>query len=288
MTRYVHTDVLDGGLNAIKTGATKMLLIDSYSFGDNYATVVGNKLAEVAMSSGDFTISSSGNNRVIATTSKTAVATAANPTPDLHIAFTDGSSKVLWVADDVQSIAIDIGNTITFPSVTYVQRQPGPLGQNGLDGNTIITVDAPPSNMVGKDGDYALDVAAQLIYGPKDTTWPAGVSIKGATGDGAIALSTINNASGTVILDCTKNFFNVTQTGNITTFDFSNVPAATVLTIIVNRTGSYTQDWPSNVIWQDGVKPSPSTVTGLKDVYTLITATAGSPWIGSVFAEGVS
>jgi hypothetical protein len=125
MPKWVHADVLDGGLNAIKTGASKMLLISAYAAADSYATVTGAKLAEVAMVSGDYTLSSSGSNRVLTTASgKTATASAGSATPDLHIAFTDGASKVLWVTDETSDQAITSGNTINFPQLTYTSNQP--------------------------------------------------------------------------------------------------------------------------------------------------------------------
>lgn len=125
MAKWVHADVLDDGLNAIKSGASKMLLISAYAAGDSYATVVGNKLAEVAMASGDYTLSSSGSNRVLTTASgKSATASASSATPNLHIAFTDGASKVLWVTDETSDQAITSGNTVNFPQLTYTSNQP--------------------------------------------------------------------------------------------------------------------------------------------------------------------
>lgn len=124
--KWVHSDVLDGGLNAIKNAATKMLLISNYANGDSYATVIGNKLAEANMGSGDFGITSSGSNRVLTTAGgKSATATVATTgTPDLHIAFTDGTGKVLWVTDETTNQSITTGNTVNFPQLTYTSNQP--------------------------------------------------------------------------------------------------------------------------------------------------------------------
>lgn len=125
MAKWVHSDVLDGGLNAIKIGATKMLLISAYAAGDSYATVTGNKLAEVTMASGDYTLSSAGANRVVTSAAKTANATAgATAGSDLHIAFTDGSGKVLRVTDETTDQAITIGNPVDFPALAYTSNQP--------------------------------------------------------------------------------------------------------------------------------------------------------------------
>lgn len=56
-------------------------------------------------------------------------------------------------------------------------------GDAGSDGNTLLTTSGAPSSGTGKNGDYAIDSTAQLIYGPKaGGGWPAGVSYKGSTG----------------------------------------------------------------------------------------------------------
>lgn len=126
MAKWVRSGVLDNGLNDIKNTATKMLLISAYSAGDSYATVVAAKLAEADMVSGDYTLGSSGSNRTLTTASgKTATATAgASGTPDLHIAFTDGSANVIWVTDETTNQPITIGNIISFPSLVYTANQP--------------------------------------------------------------------------------------------------------------------------------------------------------------------
>jgi len=124
MAKYVHSDVLDGGLSAIKTGATKMMLIKVYTAGDNYATVIGNKVAEVTMASSDFTLATSGDNRTLTTATKSATATAIGGAGDHHIAFTDGSAKVLWVTDETGEAAVAIGDTVNFPALLYTATQP--------------------------------------------------------------------------------------------------------------------------------------------------------------------
>lgn len=126
MPKFVHADVLDGGLNAIKTVATKQLIIKAYAANDSYATVISNLVAEVAMASGDFTLSSSGNNRLVTTAAGKSAAASANSgaTPDLHIAFTDGTAKVLWVTDETTDQVVTSGNTVNFPVLTYTTNQP--------------------------------------------------------------------------------------------------------------------------------------------------------------------
>lgn len=124
MTKFVHADILDGGLLAIKNGATKMQLISTYTAGDSYATVQAAKLAEVTMTSADFVLSSSGNNRALTVASgKTAALTAAATGSDAHIAFCDGS-RVLWVTDETGNPTGAIGATYNFAAPTYTANQP--------------------------------------------------------------------------------------------------------------------------------------------------------------------
>ena len=126
MAKWVRSGVLDDGMNNIKTVATKMLLISAYTVADSYATVVANKLAEATMVNGDFVLSSSGNNRLLTTAAgKTGTATAsAAGTPDLHIAFTDGTANVIWVTDETSNQAITLGNPVNFPQLVYTSNQP--------------------------------------------------------------------------------------------------------------------------------------------------------------------
>jgi hypothetical protein len=125
MTKFAHADVLDGGPALIKSAATKMLLISAYTAGDSYAAVVAAKLAEVTMTSADYTHSSSGNNRVLTVASgKTALLTVAATGTDSHVAFTDGTSRVLWVTDDTTNGSGSIGATATFGGPTYTANQP--------------------------------------------------------------------------------------------------------------------------------------------------------------------
>lgn len=126
MAKWAAASVLDNGLNNIKNSATKMLLLSAYSAGDSYGTVVSNILASVDMVSGDFTLSTVSNNRMLTTASgKSATATAtASGTPDLHIAFTDGTSQVLWVTDETSNRAVTTGDVVNFPQSTYTSQQP--------------------------------------------------------------------------------------------------------------------------------------------------------------------
>jgi hypothetical protein len=123
--KYLHPDVLDGGLLAIQNNTTKMILL-SAGTSDFTAATTTNKIAEVTMTSGDFTITNSaGTSRTLATTATKEVnaTISALGTPDLHVAFVSGS-KVLFVTDETTNQPITAGNPITFPIVSLVSNQP--------------------------------------------------------------------------------------------------------------------------------------------------------------------
>jgi hypothetical protein len=126
VAKYVHSDVLDGGLNAIRNGAIRMLLLKTYMPADSYATVTANTICEVTMASADYALTGGdGAARVLSVSAKSGTAFASSgATPDLHIAFTDSVSKVLLVTDETSDQVIISGNTINFPSLTYTSSQP--------------------------------------------------------------------------------------------------------------------------------------------------------------------
>lgn len=125
MAKYEHIDVLDGGLNVIKNSATKMLLLKAYTLLDSYATVTGNAICSVDMVSGDFVITGAdGASRTVTIASKTQAASApSGATPNLHVAFTDGTSRVLLVTDETSDAEIFTSDPITFPQMTYTRNQ---------------------------------------------------------------------------------------------------------------------------------------------------------------------
>ena len=128
MAKWVHSDVLDNGISAIKANANKQVLLKAYVPGDSYNTVNGtNKLAEVAMASGDYTLGNgSGSSRTLTTAAgKSATASASSgSSPDLHIAFVDtANSKVLWVTA-TSNATVTVGDTVNFPVLAYTADQP--------------------------------------------------------------------------------------------------------------------------------------------------------------------
>ena len=125
MAQFAHSDVLDNGIAYIKANCNKVAVISSYSPGDSYATVTSRILAEATLTNADFTLSSSGNNRVLTTAAGKQDASANAGGPASHIAFLDTvNSKVLWVTEETSGQTIVPGNTVTFPSLVYTAKQP--------------------------------------------------------------------------------------------------------------------------------------------------------------------
>ena len=127
MAKWAHADFLDGGFVAFKAAVNKLILLKAYTAGDSYATVnTTNNIGEVAVASGDFTVGSSGADRVMTSATKSAPATAnSGATPNLHFAFVDTvNSKVLWVTDETSDQVITAGNTLNFPALSFTAAQP--------------------------------------------------------------------------------------------------------------------------------------------------------------------
>jgi len=130
MPRYAHTDFLDNGLAYLKANCDKVILINAYAA--DYATVNGaNKVAEVALVTGDFAIAGAdGAARVLTATltgkaGGNALLAVADGT-NMHIAFVDTvNSKVLYVTEESSDQAITLGNPVQFNSnPTYTSGQP--------------------------------------------------------------------------------------------------------------------------------------------------------------------
>ena len=85
------------------------------------------------------------------------------------------------------------------------QGPAGPAGEDGADGlagsdgRTVLSGSGAPTTQ-GEDGDFYLDTATSTLYGPKNVTWPAGVSLIGPAGaDGAGIPSISEGDSGKVL-----------------------------------------------------------------------------------------
>ena len=61
-------------------------------------------------------------------------------------------------------------------------------GLDGTDGRTILSGVVDPTTE-GVDGDFYLNTATSVLFGPKNVTWPTGVSLVGPDGTGIPTIS---------------------------------------------------------------------------------------------------
>lgn len=67
----------------------------------------------------------------------------------------------------------------------------GIQGPNGINGSTLLNGIIAPSTLLGNDGDFYINTATNMIYGPKSFgIWPTGVSIVGPQGIQGVAGAT--------------------------------------------------------------------------------------------------
>ena len=67
----------------------------------------------------------------------------------------------------------------------------GIQGTNGTNGSTLLNGIIAPSTLLGNDGDFYINTATNMIYGPKSFgIWPTGVSIVGPQGIQGVAGAT--------------------------------------------------------------------------------------------------
>lgn len=123
MPHYTHPDVYDNGLNTILTDCDKMVLTDGEptSFANantNNGTGSGQKLAEVAMVDGDFTLANGDvSGRKITSSAKSSQAVVAAGDGD-HVAYLDTvNSKLLhYYAIAVARTGLTTSDTVNFPA----------------------------------------------------------------------------------------------------------------------------------------------------------------------------
>lgn len=98
------------------------------------------------------------------------------------------------------------------------QGAQGTTGVKGTDGNTVLSGTAAPAATTGAIGDFYINLATSLFYGPKTNAgWGDGVSLKGAKGatgtagskilDGAGAPAATLGATGDYYLDKNSSSF---------------------------------------------------------------------------------
>jgi hypothetical protein len=134
MQTYRHPDVLDYGIDRIKTACNSIALINyAYVRGDSYSTVRGtsdaNIIAEVTgLTSADFTVANQGTlGRKVSNAVKTAtcVKQSNGTSGQLGFAFLDTvNSKVLDICDEGADKIVYVGDTVSFPAIDINANQP--------------------------------------------------------------------------------------------------------------------------------------------------------------------
>jgi hypothetical protein len=84
---------------------------------------------------------------------------------------------------------------VTMTGTTITIADKGAQGLKGADGNTLLYGVGAPAAGLGANGNFYIDTAAKVFYGPKAAgAWPAGVSmvgVPGTPGVGVLAGGTI-------------------------------------------------------------------------------------------------
>lgn len=194
MTLYAHPDVLASGPDFIRDNCNSIVLLDAYAFNDSYATVISNVMAQVAMTSSDFTLAAAGNNQALTTALKVAPSATASGTA-MNIGFLDTvNSRVLWITRETSGTPVVTGLSVTFPSLTYTATQPVEAG-----GTPPVDPPSPPPS--GVCADIAYDTV--LVAATTAAIRSAPVQVAGLTCVTSTSLNVrlySNNAnSGTVI-----------------------------------------------------------------------------------------
>lgn len=113
MSKSAHIDVLDG-LGAIVKNNCNLMIACSAEPTTRTQAVTTYALADVAMSSGDFTAATDGTGRKLTVSAKSGVTVDTTGTAT-HVAFVDGT-RLLYVTT-CTSQALTQGNTVNFPVV---------------------------------------------------------------------------------------------------------------------------------------------------------------------------
>lgn len=126
MTIWASANLQDNGIEYLADTATFLTLVSSYTAGDSVATVATNTVAEVAMATGDFTLSTpSAGVRRVTSAAKTGVA-ASETIPageDTHFVFRS-TTEVIYVTKESTEQAITVGNPLNFPTLYLETPQP--------------------------------------------------------------------------------------------------------------------------------------------------------------------
>lgn len=130
MAKFAGATVLDNGPQIIITRAgtanrVRMHVLNTYTLGQNYATVLAASLGAVATVAGDYGLAANGNNRRLTVAAKTVNISVTAAAGDRHIALLDEvSNEVLLVTDETTDQAVTSGNPFNVPAFTYDVQQP--------------------------------------------------------------------------------------------------------------------------------------------------------------------
>jgi hypothetical protein len=125
MPKWINSVVLDPTLQYIKDNCTSIRLLSTYAAADTYATVVANTLANVTVTSSDFTLANGSlSARTLTQAVKTdAAADASGGGATNHIAFCT-ASVVLMVTPESSGQYVTMGNPIVINPITLTANQP--------------------------------------------------------------------------------------------------------------------------------------------------------------------
>ncbi len=86
-----------------------------------------------------------------------------------------------------------------------IQGPAGPAGEDGVDGldgadgRTILSGTVDPTTE-GQDGDFYINVSTSKLFGPKNVSWPTGISLIGPKGDNGIGVPSISSGDSGKVL----------------------------------------------------------------------------------------
>ncbi|WP_296810732.1 hypothetical protein [Thiocapsa sp.] len=106
-------------------------------------------------------------------------------------------------------------DVVALADITGPTGDAGAAGTPGADGNTILSGDVDPTDE-GVDGNFYINKVSWKIFGPKATTWPAGVSLKGADGaDFATPITTATITAGDLATPLDNKIYHVALTSDV-------------------------------------------------------------------------
>lgn len=124
--KYVHPDILDNGLAYLRSNATRALLLPTYVPGMSYGQAVATAALSATISESSFALSNEGTGRKVVFGGAEALASAniAPNTGARHVAYTDGTNRVLWVDEETSKMPIITGQSYRLPVQLLIFAQP--------------------------------------------------------------------------------------------------------------------------------------------------------------------